>query len=393
VTGAVAGSWAWTVVHRRLPRAAEQARNANPYLPAHAAALDRLAAEVDGPITPTTAGSDPGPDAARWQGWTTEHAGRRWDEVPLLGAESAFHRRLLAAVDFFAPGPWYRLDPFAPLKTAELAHPALEAELAELDWIAEVDPDRRARALLRAAVRGVRADLGAAAHSARFDAADPPDPTLVLDDSAAVWELLATRPAVVGLVADKAGRELLADLLLVDALLGTGSAAQVLLHVKPAPFGVCDATAADVAAALRRLGAAGGYAATAARRLQEAFHHGLVRLRTSWSLVGPTGFGPTGFDAAPGDPVADFAGAGLTILKGDANYRRLVGDRVWPAGTDVAGPTGWFPGPVVALRALESEVVVGVSAARVAELARWAPDWRTAGTHALVQLAPGRAPG
>ena len=37
-------------------------------------------------------------------------------------------RDLLAAVDFFAPGPWHWLDPFAHLKTAELVDPALEAK-------------------------------------------------------------------------------------------------------------------------------------------------------------------------------------------------------------------------------------------------------------------------
>jgi len=387
-TAADPSSFAWTVLHRRLPRAAEQARNANPYLPEHCDALDRLVAELTGVVGPLT---DDGPDAATWREWARGHVGCGWDEVPLLWAETWFHRRLLAAVDFFAPGPWHRLDPFAHLKTAELVDPALEAELAELDWIVDVDPDRRGRALLRAAVRGARADLGAAAHSARFepDGADGAgtDPTLVVDDTPAVWELLSTAPTAVCLVADNAGRELLADLLLVDELLVSGRTAEVLLHVRPVPFHVGGATAADVAAALRRLGAAGGYATTAARRLQDGFRHGRIRLRTSWFHVGPLGF-----DAMPPELAADVAGAGLTILKGDLNYRRFVGDRAWPPGTDLARTTAaHLPGPVAALRTLESEVVVGVPAARTAELDRRAPDWRIAGTHALVQLVPGRA--
>ncbi|MCO1655756.1 ARMT1-like domain-containing protein [Pseudonocardia humida] len=386
LTAADPASFGWTVVHRRLPRAAEQARNANPYLPEQTGALDRLVAELSGAVGPLT---DDGPDTATWREWGKGHVGKAWDEVPLLWAETFFHRRLLAAVDFFVPGPWHWLDPFAHLKTAQLVDPLLQAELAELDWVTDVDPDRRARALLMAAVRGARADLGVAAHSARFGpdgAADEPDPTLVVDDSAALWELLAAGPAVVCLVVDNAGRELLADLLLVDELLESGRAGEVLLHVRPVPFHVVDATASDVAAALRRLGDAGGYAATAARRLREAFRGGRIRLRTSWFHVGPLGF-----DAMAGELAADVSGAGLTILKGDLNYRRLVGDRAWPPGTGLAHATAHLPGPVVALRTLESEVVVGVPEARTAELDRRAPDWRIAGTHALVQLVPGRA--
>ncbi|WP_214402648.1 ARMT1-like domain-containing protein [Pseudonocardia lacus] len=383
LTAADPASFAWTVVHRRLPRAAEQARNANPYLPEQIEALDRLVAELSGAVGPLAGG---GPDTAAWREWGKGRIGRGWDEVPLLWAEAYFHRRLLAAVDFFAPGPWHWLDPFAHLKTGELVDPLLEAELAELDWVADVDPDRRGRALLLAAVRGARADLGAAAHAARFESDTNPDPALVVDDTDALWELLAAGPAVLCVVADNAGRELLADLLLVDELLESGRAGQVLLHVRPVPFHVADATAADVAAALRRLAAAGGYATTAARRLQDAFRRGRIRLRTDWFHTGPLGF-----DAMPAELAADVTAAGLTILKGDLNYRRLVGDRAWPPGTDLAHAAGYLPGPVAALRTLESEVVVGVPEATTAALDRRAPGWRIAGTHALVQLVPGRA--
>jgi hypothetical protein len=115
ITAADPNSFAWTVLHRRLPRAAELARNANPYLPEQADALDRLAAEVNGTVAPLV---DDGPDTAGWRDWAKGNVGRPWAEVPLLWAEAFFHRRLLAAVGFFAPGPWHWLDPFAHLKTA-----------------------------------------------------------------------------------------------------------------------------------------------------------------------------------------------------------------------------------------------------------------------------------
>jgi Damage-control phosphatase ARMT1-like domain len=382
LTGQDPTSFAHTVLHRRHRRLVEQARNANPYSPEQVAALDRLDQELDGTIGPLTADVH---DAADWRTWAEPHLGRRWDEVPFLWAESYFYRRLLDAVGFFLPGPGYWLDPFVHLKAAELDSSALTAELAELDWIADVAPDRRAGALLLAALRGNRADLGFAAHAAKFEVSDLDVAVtgLVVDDSDRIWTALDAGGPVC-LVADNAGRELLADLLLIDELLVSGRASEVLLHVKPTPYFVSDATAADVSAGLHRLAAAGGHATTAARRLQEAFRHGRVRLGTSWFHVAPFEF-----DAMPDELAADFAHATLTVLKGDLNYRRLVGDRVWPASTDPATAAAYFPGPVVALRTLKSDVVVGVPDDRLAELDRRQPDWRTAGTHAMVQFVAG----
>lgn len=340
LTGQDPESFAHGVLHRRHRRLVEQARNANPYSPEQAAALDRLLGELDGTMGPLeSTGVDGAGDAADWRAWSAPHLGRRWDEVPFLWAESYFNRRLLDAVGFFTPGPAYWLDPFGHLKAAELDSVALDAELAELDWIADVDPGRRADALLLAALRGNRADLGFVAHAARFDEPDleVSTETLVVDDSEQVWAALDPAGTVC-LVADNAGRELLADLLLIDELLGSGKAAEVLLHVKPTPYYVSDATAADVTAALHRLGAAGGHATTAARRLQDAFRDGRLRLRTS-----PFHVAPFEFDAMPDELAADFAHATLTVLKGDLNYRRLVGDRAWPATTAVATAAAYFP--------------------------------------------------
>jgi Damage-control phosphatase ARMT1-like domain len=382
LTGADPSSFAYGVLHRRHRRLVEQARNSNPYSPDQVAGLDRLAAELDGPIGPLTAD---GHDAAEWRTWSKPHLGRRWDEVPFLWAESYFYRRLLDAVGFFTPGPGYWLDPFGHLKAAELDSVALDAELAELDWIADVDPAQRLDAILRAALRGNRADLGFAAHSARFELpeVDVAADDLVVDDTERTWAALGSGGSVC-LVADNAGRELLADLLLVDELLAGGRASEVVLHVKPTPYFVSDATAADVAAGLRRLGVAGGHAAVAARRLQEEFRRGRVRLRTSWFHTAPFEF-----DAMPDELAADFAHATLTVLKGDLNYRRLVGDRAWPPSTDPSAAAAYFPGPVVALRTLKSELVIGVPDDRVAALDRRRPDWRIAGTHAMVQFVDG----
>jgi hypothetical protein len=89
----------------------------------------------------------------------------------------------------------------------------------------------------------------------------------------------------------------------------------------------------------------------------------------------------------PHDLRAEFAAATVTVLKGDLNYRRLVGDRLWPPTTPFQQATAYFPGPVAALRTLKSDVITGLSAATEAGLVA-AEDqrWRTSGTHALIQV-------
>ena len=75
----------------------------------------------------------------------------------------------------------------------------------------------------------------------------------------------------------------------------------------------------------------------------------------------------------------------LTICKGDANYRRLCSDAHWPRSTPFADVVGYFPSPVAALRTLKSELIVGMQAARAAELDESDPGWLTSGRYGVVQ--------
>jgi hypothetical protein len=81
-------------------------------------------------------------------------------------------------------------------------------------------------------------------------------------------------------VTDNAGRELLADPVLIDHLLEHRHADSVSLHVKPFPYYVSDATTADLVACLRRLSATRGTAAEIAHRLHTAMAEGSMSLYT-----------------------------------------------------------------------------------------------------------------
>ncbi|WP_250562038.1 damage-control phosphatase ARMT1 family protein [Sphaerisporangium fuscum] len=379
IMGNVPGSYALGVFRERHPALIRQVREALPYTPDRQEALDRL---LDEAVRDVMEPLDPSEhDHAAWAEWGRGRYGGRWIDVPFLWAESFFYRKLLSATGYFADGPWRGVDPFGPFKQAELDGPVVDGELAALDETAALPPEERARALLLGSLWGNRADLS-------FNVTETGEREratgLVVDDGELLWSLLRQgAPGKVCLVADNAGRELLPDLVLADHLLAEGLAGEVVLHVKPQPYFVSDATPADVLACLRRLAAAPGQAGKAGGRLWRAMGEGRLTLRAH-----PFACAPLPYRDMPADLRDDFASASVTITKGDLNYRRLTGDLMWPATTPFPQVTAYFPGPVVALRTLKSDVLTGVPERTLAALDADGAPWRTTGTHAMIQGRP-----
>jgi hypothetical protein len=370
VVSSATGSFPWSVLHGRHPALIEQVRDGLPYPPEHSRALDELAEEITGVIRPLDLRAH---DYQKWADWGRDYLGERWFDVPFLWAESYFYRKLLQAVGYFAPGAWRGIDPFEPVKSAELRGKALEDELAVLGELPAGDRDG---GLLTAALWGNQADLGFRLSQQDGGRASG----LVVDECTRMWSLLAGAETVC-VVADNSGRELVPDLLLADHLLDTGRARRIVLHVKEYPYFTSDATTADVLACLRRILAAPRQVAEAGQRLWRALGTGALVVRAH-----PFSCAPWSYHHMPADLADEFASASLTIMKGDLNYRRLVGDRAWPADLPFEAVTGYFPGPVVALRTLKSDVVAGVPTDVLARLDATGEPWRTSGAHALIQV-------
>lgn len=374
------GSFAWDVLNRRHPALIEQIREAYPYGPEQHRALDALADESQREVLPL-ADSDPG--KAMWDGWAAPYLGKSWYDLPFLWAESYFYRKLLNAVGYFTPGPWFRVDPFGHLKSAELRQDSLDETLAALDDLDRLPASEQTDALLLGALWGNRADLGFAVGRDQHDG--PPEAVehLVADDRTQLVEDLAEGAESVYVVADNAGRELLADLMLIDHLLAVGAVNRVVLHLKPSPYYVSDATTTDAAECLQRLERGTGRAKVASGRLRQAARDQRLIIATHSFYCAPLPF-----HDMPDDLAEQLANATLTILKGDLNYRRLVGDLHWTPTTPFADTVAYFPGPVATLRTLKSDVVVGLEGSTVQHLnAGGTASWRTDGTHALVQVS------
>jgi hypothetical protein len=167
--------------------------------------------------------------------------------------------------------------------------------------------------------------------------------------------------------------------MLIDMLLTEGLAGSVALHVKPYPYFVSDAITDDVTAALDRIESGPAAVATAAERLRRALASGRFTVSAE-----PVFCAPVPYREQVAELAAEVGGSGLTILKGDLNYRRLVEDRMWPPTTPFAELTDYFPTPLVSLRTLKSDVVAGLDPDQVRRLDATGDDWRKSGRYAMV---------
>lgn len=285
-------------------------------------------------------------------------------------------------------------DPYARIKHEELDSESLW-EMLEAALTLNGGVIHRLPHLLKMATWGNRMDLSYAAASSQGTTASEDD--LLIDDSQSATEHLLRaqlkhfpreHQGIAHIVVDNAGTELAMDLALADALL-TGFSDIVVLHVKYHPTFVSDATTDDVRGFIRRcmLGEHGNGNHTRqivkemGIRLNQAFNTGRLRLapnlfwnspRFMWEM-------PEAFKRV-------FEGAQIVIVKGDANYRRVVGDAYWDATTPFADVVSYFPAPILMLRTLKSDAVVGLQREQVAALAEEDWEWRVSGKRGIVQL-------
>lgn len=344
------------------------------------AALEDLHAELTGGVTREL--REEAPDRAFWNAVSSPYLGRSWLDVPWYWAEAYFYRRLLEATQYFQPGPWKWVDPFGLKKATELLPDAAPQATSELLQRLPDDPATRFEVLLHASLWGNRIDLSyeAASHLGRPTGTRDERVNLVVDDSAFLWDFLRTKRRCLAILADNAGTELLMDLALADYLLGQDLVAEVHLHLKPQPFFVSDAMPQDVMAGLRALEGAGDTALALAQRLRAYLEGGRLVLFAHWHYATSLFY-----FQLPGDLREILAGMDMVLVKGDANYRRLLGDAHWPPTTPFARAAGYFPAPIEVLRTLKAEIIVGLRPGEVERLHTEDPAWLVNGQRGMIQ--------
>jgi len=363
----------------RVPGIIREVQSLNPDYPEsiHRALDDlRNRLESDAPIPMLRL---PAPDFDDWAGSYAAHEGHTWLHTDWFFAEIYAYRLLIEAVRWWET----ERDPFAPKKEAELASESLWMLVDRaLDVERGMSAEERLSMVIHSATWGNRIDLSFPASLAHGH--EVMDEDLLVDESAGAIKQLLDARGTVHIIADNTGSELAMDMVMADTLLEQ-AAERVIFHLKIHPTFVSDATVRDVLALLDALASGNhGRACALGERLRLALNNGRLRLA-------PDGFWNSSHFLweLPARLTQTFKTAALVIVKGDANYRRMVGDAVWPTDTPLAAVTDYLPAPLLALRTLKSEPLVGLPTGLDEKLDAIDSRWRVNGRRGIIQYRAG----
>ncbi|KAA0175490.1 hypothetical protein FNF27_02903 [Cafeteria roenbergensis] len=300
-----------------------------------------------------------------------------WLSLPWWLTEHWAYRCILEIVrprcgDDFDPFQWHK---------KEATDHALGALRADLPTIAASGKDLAP--LIVRSLWGNRADLSLTAGVVTAEHHSATDAVLLHDDCAAAAPLLASARSVVW-VLDNCGLELLVDLAVVARLLARGTS--VALHCKPDPVFVSDVMPKDIPLAIEALRGCCEEGAAAAATLESAMAAGPGAAQLS-VLAHDYYVSPAEAIDMPSDVRALYAASDMVVVKGDANYRRVTGDRHWSALASMAGQVApWAPAPLLLLRTLKSGTLAGLTEAELSAGEALGPDWRVSGKCGVIQL-------
>ncbi|ESO96394.1 hypothetical protein LOTGIDRAFT_178238 [Lottia gigantea] len=221
--------------------------------------------------------------------------------------------------------------------------------------------------LIQVALWGNKCDLSISASmensqtSCILDQLHSLEPFILLNHTQQLWNhLQKTGKCRIDIVLDNAGFELITDLCLAEFLLSSNMASEIHFHGKAFPWFVSDVTSDDFLWTLESLASTNNLA--------------LSRFGTKWQQRIQDGTWVLHFDKFWTTPYvfeemkskcltlhSELSKASLIIFKGDLNYRKLVGDLNWDTTVSFERSLqGFHPAPLVSLRALKCDVVVGL---------------------------------
>jgi len=155
---------------------------------------------------------------------------------------------------------------------------------------------------------------------------------LLIDNSKRCWEKVfeskEDQSIHVNFILDNCGSELLNDLIMMDFLLKMFPKLTCKIHAKSHPVFVSDATESDVLHHIKVLGKSPVESLSlVGKRLEKSLEQGRLVLYSHEFYTSPLPYWQV-----PDDLRKEYRDS-FTITKGDANYRRLLDDRLWPQTT------------------------------------------------------------
>jgi uncharacterized protein with ATP-grasp and redox domains len=387
----IPGTWAYSTVSKRLPDIAARVIAENQYPDEINDELACLQEDIN--RRAIRALLDQGaPDQRSWEEYIQPYIGQSWLDVPWFFVEHYFYRRIMEAVKYFQLGQ----DPFGYQKTQ-----GLEKSRDEIQYLSNFFQERcRDEEDIKATIReglyfslwGNQADLSlwpaGSDISPKHASLKSLEDHLLANDLGQIITILSrgTRALPrVDLLLDNAGFELVADLALADILLSLGLVERVILHAKAHPTFVSDVIPVDVVKAIRFLiGQSDPATMSFGKRLEMYTRSG--RLITTSHLFWNS---PLPMWKLPDDLAEEWKGSSLLISKGDANFRRLLGNLEWEKTLPFEQVVDFLPVPLAAIRTLKSELALGMDPAQIQQVSNRDPNWMVNGRWGVIHFAGG----
>ena len=322
-----------------------------------------------------------------------------WLSSPWMVAEFYVYRRLMDCLGYWdAESPGYLYDPFEKQKQAGLGSSTASAE-SVLAKISQLPPtDDGLQVALSMALWGNKMDLSlwpadVSQNSDIFSSIlAKAHENLLHDDSLAVAQycskLRDRGGGMVDIIVDNAGFELVTDLAAAQHLIESGIAHTVTFQLKSHPTFVSDALEKDLRETVDyyyNLDPIQNPAAQAAALKWRNYLN-----NNQWKCVED----PFWVQGLPmwkmHTPLYQDlkTRCDLAIVKGDANYRRLLGDLQWDFSAPFEEVVGaYFPCPVCALRTLKAEIGCGMAVPQTQRAAQADDKWMVNGRFGVVQFS------
>jgi uncharacterized protein with ATP-grasp and redox domains len=389
IYGNVPGTWANSTVCERLPVIAGRVIEENHYSDAINKKLNQLQGEITHQSIRTLEDQD-APDYEDWSEYIRPHLDQSWIDVPWFFAEHYFYRRIMEAVDYFQ----LNQDPFGYQKKQGLE--VSKDEILQLSRFLQEgielggNPQDTLREGIYFSLWGNQADLSLWPAGSEFSPKHGSQKSLqehlLADDMHPFLKLVFGGPQSlprVDIMLDNAGFELISDLALVDIMLSHDLVDLIVLQAKAHPTFVSDVICVDILEAVEFLKK---LPAPAAKSFGERLAY---YLRTNRIQITNHFFwnSPLPMWELPQDIIEEWGHSSLVISKGDANYRRLLGDRQWEMTVPFQEAIDYLPVPLVALRTLKAELAVGMDEGQIQEIQAQDPTWLVGGRWGVIHFA------
>jgi len=214
---------------------------------------------------------------------------------------------------------------------------------------------------------------------------------ILTDHTDQVWDILSEPydgERIIDIVCDNAGYELFTDILFAEYLIEMGLATKIRFHTKAIPWFISDTNPYDFHWTLKFL------------REHETAELSIIGKKWTqlleqdkFSLLKPDRFWVSPYEYYRMKEVSPklyerLGEAHLVIIKGDLNYRKLIGDFSWPHTEDFeVCLRGFNPTNICSLRTIKADLICGLKHGVSELLSKSDSNWMLTGQYATIKLS------